>query len=159
MLNFYYVNKDYADYLRQTDNKVPELEYDSNDKFFCGIVLSVNGISYYAPISHDTQYQQTSLLIKDKGKSISSIKFAFMIPVSPNQLNRIDFSEVEKTDKKYADLLRAEYRYCASHKTDINEKALKVYAIGCNPSHRLNSVCCNFKKLEEAMVSFQTSNN
>ena len=81
MLYFYYVNKEYANFLRQDDEKVPNLNYDSHDKFFCGVVFEINGFKYDAPISHETVKQQTSLIIYDKGRAISSIKFAFMIPV------------------------------------------------------------------------------
>ncbi len=39
MLAFYYVDKDYADYLREFEPKVPVLDYERYDKFFCGFHL------------------------------------------------------------------------------------------------------------------------
>lgn len=155
MLSFYYVNKDYVDYLRQFDSKVPTLNYDTHDKFFCGIVLNVGEIKYYVPVSHDTSRQQTSLLIYDGVRAISSLKFAFMIPVPISKINRIDFNEIAKTDTKYADLLRAEYSYCSSHRNEIYNKASSVYRIGCNKNHRLSGVCCDFKKLEEKYTDYK----
>ncbi len=73
MISFYYVNKAYAAYLCQVDNKVPSLAYETHDKFFCGVVISVNNTKYYVPVSHDLSKQQTSLPIFDKGRHISSL--------------------------------------------------------------------------------------
>lgn len=149
MLSFYYIDKDYADYLRQYDTKVPALNYETHDKFFCGVVLSVNENKYYVPISHDTSKQQTSILIADKKRIISSLKFSFMIPVPDSVITRIDFNKIAEKDKKYADLLMAEYEFCAANKERLIKKAEAVYRIGCNQNHKLHSVCCNFLLLEE----------
>ena len=148
MLKFYYVDQLYADFLRTYDPKVPALSYEAHDKFFCGVVLKVNEKKYYAPISHDTNRQQTSLLIYDKGRVISSIKFAFMIPVPDNVLNLLDFNTIAQTDLNYANLLRAEYLFCSRHEQIILKKATSVYRIGCNKKHRLNPMCCQFSDLE-----------
>ena len=151
MLSFYYVDEAYADYLRQIDNHIPYFNYDTNKKFVCGIVLTVNDLAYYAPISHNTIKNQTSFVIYDGYRAISSIRFSFMFPVlKPNLLNRLDFNEIAKEDPRYAALLRAEYRYCSAHKSQILKKATTVYRIGCNTNHRMNHLCCNFKSLEDA---------
>ena len=154
MLSFYYVDKEYASYLRQFDSKVPSLDYDNHNKFFCGIVLNVNNIKYYVPVSHDITKQQTSLIIYDKGRGISSLKFAFMIPVPNSKITRIDFNQIAKKDSKYADLLRAEYYYCSSHEAEILKKAKSVYKIGCNQKHKLHGVCCKFPLLEEKLEDY-----
>lgn len=149
MLSFYFIDKKYADYLRDFEAKVPNTDYDTHRKFVCGVVLQVNGVKYYAPISHDTTKRQTSLLIYDKGKAISSIKFCFMIPVIDSAITRMNFKAIEQIDYKYANLLRTEYKYCLKIQDKIKEKALSVYKIGCNKNHAQNSHCCDFKLLEE----------
>lgn len=154
MLQFYYVDKKYADYLRKFDKQVPSLNYDSHDKFFCGIVLKIGDIKYYAPISHETRKQQTNIIITDKGVPISSIKFCFMIPVPNSEITKLDFREIAKTDKAYADLLEAEYKFCKKNKTAIYNKAKSVYRIGSNEKHRLNYTCCKFKVLEKHMKAY-----
>lgn len=157
MFAFYYIDKEYCDFLRTFDPKVPELNYDEYDKFFCGVVLDVNGIRYYAPISHDTHVQRTNLLIYDKGRAVSSIKFSFMVPVMQEKLlARLDFGEIAQKDPKYADLLRAEYRYCSTTQMQqkIVAKANSVYRIGCNKNHRLNINCCQFDVLEAHMNEY-----
>lgn len=150
MLKFYDIDKDYVKYLQSFDKQVPNIEYDGNNKFVCGIVLSINNQDYYAPISHFTEKQQTNLQIFDNGKAISTIRFSFMIPAYNDVIIEKDFKEISKVDKKYADLLNAEYKYCLSIMPEILKKADSVYKIGCNKNHKLNYTCCDFKLLESA---------
>ena len=161
MLSFYFVDKDYVNYLRKFDSKVPTLDYVTHDKFFCGVVLSIGGIKYYAPISHDITKQRTNFIIYHRDQEISSIKFSFMIPVPDDVVHRMDFNEIEKTDCKYADLLRTEYEYCRAHTSEIYNKAEAVYKIGTNPRHKLNTVCCDYNTLESVYLQYgkQTENN
>lgn len=155
MLKFYDINKDYIKFLKTIDSQVPNIEYSTNNKFVCGIVLDIDGINYYAPISHKTQKQQTSLTIYDKEKPISTIRFSFMIPAYDEVLYNKDFSTISKTNVNYANLLKTEYTYCKMHLDDIYKKAKSVYAIGCNKNHRLNYTCCNFKELEKHYIEFK----
>ncbi len=64
MLKFYDIDKEYINFLKTFDKQVPNIAYSSNNKFVCGIVLEVNGIKYYAPISHktDKQHPETPFL-------------------------------------------------------------------------------------------------
>lgn len=50
-LNFYDIDSKYTDYLRNYDEKIPYINYDSRDKFLCGVVLSINSMNYYVPVS------------------------------------------------------------------------------------------------------------
>lgn len=134
---------------------MPNVKYDLNNKFVCGIVLSINDIKYYAPVSHKTERQQTSLQIFDNEKPISTIRFSFMIPAFDEVLAFKDFKEIAKVDPSYASLLQSEYSFCRSHVQDIRNKALSVYRIGCNKNHRLNYTCCDFKKLEDHYMEYK----
>lgn len=149
MLGFYDIDKNYIKYLKSVDRQVPDIEYTSNNKFVCGVVLEINEVKYYAPISHMTNKQQTNLQIIDKGKPISTIRFSFMIPALDDVLIKKDFKEIAKENRPYADLLYSEYIFCSKNKELIKQKAESVYKIGCNPEHKLNYTCCNFKRLEE----------
>lgn len=155
MLKFYDIDKDYINFLKTIDRQVPNIEYTLNNKFVCGIVLEVNGVKYYAPISHKTEKQQTNLQIYDKGKVISTIRFSFMIPAFDEVLKFKDFKSISKFDPDYAALLHAEHSYCSSHQDEIRDKALSVYRIGCNKKHKLNYTCCDFKKLEEHYLEYK----
>lgn len=149
MLNFYDVDEKYIAFLKQFDRQVPDIRYDNNNKFVCGIVLKVNGINYYAPISHLKNKQQTNLQIYDGNRVVSTIRFSFMFPALSTVLAKKDFSAIAKTDPKYADLLQAEYLFCSKNSDKIHKKAEKIYQIGCKKEHRLNYVCCDFKLLEQ----------
>ena len=155
MISFYDIDEDYIQFLKKYDRQVPDVKYDSNNKFVCGVVLNVGEIKYYAPISHMTNKQQTNLQIMDKGRPISTIRFSFMFPAFDEVLTKKDFSTIAKTDQAYADLLATEYDFCKKHIPDILAKALSVYKIGCNKSHRLNYTCCDFKKLEAHYLEFK----
>ena len=48
-IRFYDIDPAYATYLRQFDNRIPEITYTANNKFACGVVLSVDGHNYFAP--------------------------------------------------------------------------------------------------------------
>ena len=150
MLQFYDIDTKYAAYLQSYDSQVPNISYGTNNKFVCGIVLSINGCNYFAPISSQTRKQKTNMLIQDtNGRVISSIKFCFMIPVPSCAIVPKDFSKIRMNDPNYANLLQAEYQFCNRHEADILAKAQKIYQIGCNPNHALNYTCCKFTLLEE----------
>ena len=111
MLNFYDIDENYINFLKTIDIQVPNVKYDVNNKFVCGIVLKVNGVNYYAPVSHKTDKQQTNLQIFDNGIPISTIRFSFMIPAFDEVLTRKNFKDIAKTNPSYAALLYAEYSY------------------------------------------------
>ena len=53
MLNFYDIDENYINFLKIIDSQVPNVKYDANNKFVCGIVLKVNGVNYYAPVNDE----------------------------------------------------------------------------------------------------------
>ena len=154
MIKFYDIDEAYVRYLQTIDSKIPNIHYNTNNKFICGVVLNINGINYYAPISHTTQRFQTSLLIYDGDTAISSIRFSFMFPAYNDVLTQKNFRDIAKIDPNYANLISKEYAYCRSHEADILRKAASVYRIGCNPNHRFNYACCNFRNLEENYMKY-----
>ena len=154
MLKFYDIEENYVRFLQSIDNQIPNIHYSTNNKFVCGVVLDINGIDYYAPISHTTRKYQTSLLIYNGATPISSIRFSFMFPANNKVLTELNFSEISKRDKKYADLLRTEYNYCKNNRAAIYKKAQSVYKIGCNKNHKLNYTCCDFQTLEKEYVKY-----
>lgn len=150
MLKFFDVDTKYTDYLRQFEPKIPYINYGNNNKFVCGIVLSISEYNYFAPISSNKKQNKTSLLIKDRSNNaLSSIRFSFMFPAPSSVLTIKDFKQIKNSDSKYADLLLKEYQYCRDNEPLILMMAEKVHNIGCNPNHVLSQYCCSFKLLEE----------
>lgn len=160
MLKFYDVDPGYAKYLQQYDSRVPNIMYAGNNKFVCGIVLTIGGHQYFAPISSNQAKQQTSLLIRDvgNGQVLSSIKFCFMFP-APDAVVRVkNFKRIREVDPMYADLLEKEFVFCRKNEALIREKAAKIYKIGCDPKHKLHRNCCDFRLLERKQDEWMQGN-
>lgn len=149
MFKFYDIDEQYVRYLQTIDRQIPNIHYNTNNKFVCGVVINIDGTEFYAPISHTTKKFQTSMLIYDKNRAISSIRFSFMMPAYENVLKEKNFKKIAEQDPHYANIITAEYEYCRSHINDIYKKAESVYKIGCNKQHKLNYTCCDFQKLQQ----------
>lgn len=154
MIKFYDVDKNYINFLRRIDRQIPDLEYDSHDKFVCGIVLNIGEVNYYAPISHFNIPQKTNFPIYDKGRVISTVRFCFMFPADSIVLSEKNFNKIAQIDQNYANLLNTEYEYCKNNLNELLKRANSVYKIGCNKNHFLNYTCCDFKKLENEYIKY-----
>lgn len=157
-LRFYDIDADYIKYLKENgDSKVPNFEYKKHNKFFCGIVLTINNFNYFAPVSSNIKKSQTSFLIMDKDskkdvlKPISSLRFSFMFPCPSKYLSLKDFS---KEDRKYQILLKKELRYCNRNVEKIIKLANRVYKLGLKEKTRNMFNICNFKLLEEKSLEY-----
>ncbi len=159
MLNFYYIDNTYIQYLRTYDKKIPEMGYNSHDKFICGVVLQIKGMNYYAPISSNKTVYRTSYAIKYRENILGTIRFSFMFPADDNLIKMVNFNEIYKEDSAYAELLRTEWRHCIAHEDIILRKAMSVYSIGRNKNHKLNYTCCDFKVLEDAYQQWLSNRN
>lgn len=147
-INFYTVDINYLNELKKIEKKVPNTEYATNKKFFCGVVLTINGYNYFAPISSFKKKQQTNIAIyNNNDEIISTIRFCFMIPIKKEHLRIKDISKI--TDTKYQKLLSRELQFCNQNEDIIKKAAHRVYNYGTNPNHKQYKNCCDFKKLEE----------
>ena len=160
-LYFYEVNAEYISYLIGFDSKVPRVDYSAtskHDKFLCGIVLSVNGHDYFAPISSFTTPQRTNMIIKnEEGKDISSVRFSFMIPVPPNVVTVKNFDDEASSD--YRRLLDLELQFCRKNANVIRRLAKFVYnTVVNNRDPIMVKNCCDFKKLEAACAEYTKTN-
>ena len=148
-LCFYEIDQDYINFLKKFDGKIPNIAYQTHDKFICGVLFEVEGKKYYAPISSFTKQQRTNILIRNSaGQVTSSIRLSFMFPVPDDKVHIKDFS---KEDAYYRRLLLEEYSYCKKHAHKIADRAQYIYhaaVTGQDPVIQKNS--CNFKKLESA---------
>lgn len=158
ILKFYEVDREYIQFLKENgDDKIPNIEYKKHNKFFCGIVLTINNFNYFTPVSSYNKKVHTAFIIKDKDREnnelrpISSLRFSFMFPCPIEYLNQKDFS---KEDKKYQVLLRKELRYCNANVEKIKKIANEVYKLGLNENTRRKFNICNFKKLEEKCLEY-----
>ena len=159
MLKFYDVDISYVNFLRNFDYRVPQIKYNTYNKFVCGVVLKIDKYDYFVPISSNISKQHTNMLIQDdNGKVIASIKFCFMFPVPSNLIKIKDFARIRQVDPTYADLLEKELKFCQRNENRILQKALNIYKIGCNKKHILNKECCDFLLLEQKYDEWVNSN-
>ena len=156
MIEFYDIDPNYTEFLQRYDTKAPNIRYDSNNKFVCGVILEVNNTKYFAPVSHMTTHQRTNMLIYDRNTPIASIRFSFMFPAIESVIIRKDFSDIALRNPDYARLLRKEYTFCLRNTNRIMRKANQIYRKVCSGNSWFKSVCCDFQILEQHYMDYLT---
>ena len=163
-LSFFDVDKDYIDYLQREETRmrgftrVPNVAYGGNKKFLCGIVLELDGLKYYVPVSSYKQKQSENLLIVLKqqktNKVVGSLRFNYMIPVSDeNVMERIIKNEPDPIRKRF---LSEQLRFCNASADHITTLARRTYNnVVNNISEQLTNNSCMFKFLEKACVNYK----
>ena len=155
-LDFFVVNSAYVTYLQDAENavrgfsRVPNVDYGitRKQKFLCGVVLKINELDYYVPVtSYKIKKPDNFLICADNGAVVSSLRFNYMFPVPTDAITRriID----TEPDVKYRALLSQELRYCIKNQNEIRRLAERTYKrvlLGKNPGLVINS--CDFKLLE-----------
>lgn len=158
LLKFYDIDKDYVDYLQSEERKVrgftrvPNMRYDTNreQKFLCGIVLEINQMAYYVPVTSYKKKQNDNIIIEipeDKNPIKGSLRFNYMIPV-PKQF--VSLKNFNKEKPQQVLLIKKEYNFVRKNEDKILKKALSTYnKVIKGKNHFLIKNSCDFKLLEE----------
>jgi len=161
-LNFYTVDLDYVQHLQGAEQKkrgfsrVPNMSYSEKykQKFLCGIVLQVNDVDYYVPLTSYKQKKPDNFLITaDNGQVVSSLRFNYMFPI-PKELVAVRVIESEP-DHAYRALLAQELRYCIKNQSNIQRLAERTYKrvlLGKDKGLVVNS--CDFLLLEQKCAEY-----
>ena len=161
-MDFYYVEDDYIKYLRQYDQKVADNKHETRP--YVGIVLTVNGIEYFAPF---TSPKQKHLSMKNdvdfrkiNGGKLGAINLNNMIPVVPSALIKITISAI--ADVKYRRLMQNQYNEIRKDSAFIQNSAIKlrslIFADDTKLSQhdlRIKSRCCDLALLEKIYNQYQ----
>ena len=167
-LAIYRVTDDYIQFLQGIDHRIMDnRKEDGAVRVYLGTVYDIGVHKYFAPL---TSYKeethgnmksssQTYLFIKGKDRDeeeeakIALIYFNNMFPVTPSEIESIDFS---KERPKYRDLLEKEYRFIVQQQERIFKKARNLYKLRTkkNPQPFFEDICVDFKKLEQEYVNF-----
>ena len=120
-----------------------------NERKYIGVVLTVNGMDYFAPLSSfkekHRRMQEGLDFIKIKNYAV--INLNNMFPVPPGAYSYVDISK--ERNPKYKSLLLAEYRYVKSIQGRIRKNAANLYRLKVNgPESPLTKRCNDFVKLE-----------
>ena len=157
-LSFYDIDKDYIDYLQNTEiekrgfTRVPNMSYEGKEqKFLCGIVLNINDMNYYVPVtSNCKQYKDNIRIVfkDDKYKKVKgSLRFNYMVP-APKEVIKERIINNEP-DKKRRMFLQKELEFCNSIQERIYKQAKKTYnSVIKGNDKNLNQNACDFKLLE-----------
>lgn len=161
-LNFYTVDPDYVHFLQKAEqeargfSRVPHIDYGKHrkQKFLCGVVLQINSMKYYVPVTSYKEKKPDNFLIQAaNGVVVSSLRFNYMFPV-PDGLVSVRII-ADEPDRAYRALLSQELRCCIKNQETILYLAQRTYKrvlLGKNPGLVANS--CDFKLLEKALLTY-----
>ncbi len=134
-ISFYEVDANYVKYMNRF---APHLFFDSKQhggraRKYIGIVLTVNGMEYFAPLS---SFKEKHRKMKERVDFLKVGKYAVinlnnMFPVPNGLYKYVDFNK--EKDLSYRALLRSEYRIIKKKQDLIAKNAQVVY------SHRINN--------------------
>ena len=161
-LLFYTVDKNYIKYLSKFERHISYNKDEiGHSRPYLGIVLKIDNYKYFVPLysykEHYKKYKNNPsffFVYNQKNIPLAIIKFSSMIPV-PKDISVTSVLEYNKQDKKYKDLIAAEYRYINSNKKEIYKRANKMYvAVTKHKNNFLKTIACNFKLLEEKSIEY-----
>lgn len=155
-MDFYYIDEEYIRFLQQYEKekrgvtKIPNIRYTNRNKFAFGVVMQVNGMNYYVPVSSFDKKQEANILIRvpgDEKEVKGTLRFNYMFPVPDECIERLVIKEVK--DEKYRSLLNKEYQFCVDNAEHIQKKAKKIYEmVTSNRKQVLTDNSCAFHILE-----------
>ena len=164
-MKFYTISSSYAAYLKQFDNKVPNLTADNykHPKPFIGVVLQIENHAYLAPMTSPKDWH-TSIKgsdpkyfkIYENGNTqnyLGMINLKFMIPVLDSEISLIDLENI--ASKHYQRLLYNQLQFIRSHQKKIKSKSLLLRKLVLNG--KINNTC-NFQSLEANYMSYALKN-
>jgi protein AbiQ len=161
-MKFYNIEDDYILFLRNYDTKVAENKKVSRP--YIGIVLEINGIKYYAPLTSPKPKHKNMKNGKDFRKisqgQYGAINFNNMIPVPDSALLIIDIEN--EPDPKYRRLLQNQYKAIKADRKSIEKTAENLRNLILTEEEKLGSYdmkikarCCNLKLLETVYVKYK----
>jgi protein AbiQ len=162
-LAFYNIDPGDCDFLRTFDDRVCVNNKDKAGRPFIGVVVKLNDVKYYAPLSSPKpkhlEMKSRVDFIKIDGGKLGVININNMIPVLDEQLIPVVINNANTDDSFYVGLLTDQITWCNEHKIEILSKAQGLYDKAA--TGRLNEYiyarCCDFKKLENIYLQYQQS--
>lgn len=158
------VDSNYLSYIHGFDSRVRL----KKDRPYVGLAVRINDKLYVVPMSSQTTQERkkrglkkrnslTTTFVKASGIEIADLLHNNMIPVPRECAKRIEIDPVKDT------YLMNEYRYIRKHWVDITNKSLSIYLERYDEKSRnhsfLQSICCDFKMLEEKCDKWITAIN
>ena len=125
------IDKDYCDYLRKYDNKVPYNFNKKQNRPFVGVLFNIGKIKYFAPLSspkpkHLKMHNNIDFLKIDKG-NLGAINFNNMIPVLNNNITLLNLESKYLSKEEYKLLLKKQIRWLNRHNYQVFNKSKHLY--------------------------------
>lgn len=158
-IKIFEINTAYIDYLAPY---APHLfrnrqKGQANERKYIGVVLQINGLNYFAPLS---SFKQKHIKMREgldflKIKNYAVINLNNMFPVPMSECRYVNFSDVK--DPSYKSLLLSEYRFIKSIQDKIKKNAAALYkhkqingdktplAKRCNDFALLETMCKKYR--------------
>lgn len=159
MIQFYEINPDYIDYLLPFAQHLfhNKQEHQVNSRKYIGIVLCVNGLDYFVPLSSFKEKHQIMQETVDflKIKNFAVLNLNNMFPVPKSERHYLDINKIENPN--YRNLLRNEYRVIKVLSKKILKNAQIVYSHKLHNGNKtkLCKRCNDFLLLEEKAKEFK----
>ena len=161
-MRFYHITDDYVQFLRQFDDTVEENK--QNARPYIGVVLQIDDIKYYAPLTSPKPKHLKMKNGKDfrkiNGGEYGAINLNNMIPVP--DLALIPFSINDEPDIQYRELLQRQYFAVGQDFVNIIEIATKlrklIFTADAALSKydlRIKNRCCNLPLLENVYTKYK----
>ena len=152
-INLYEIDSKYIDHLSQFEKHLFQNK-KVTQKFsrkYIGIILKINGFSYFAPLSSFKEKHKRLSETKDfiKVGTYSVINLNNMFPAPMQLCSKVIINNIR--DIHYKNLVRAEYRII-KQKTEIilnNSKEMYEHKMKKDGKSKLSQRCNDFKLLEE----------
>ena len=154
LLHFYTIKNDFITKMKSLDSKIQN-NYDGKRPYI-GVLLVVNGLNYYAPLSSYKEKQDrinniTVFKLHEKGNpnnKLGVIHINNMFPVPDDQLIAVT---IDITDD-YGRLLQNQYEYILHSQDEIQQQAQQLYDLVLkNKNSFIGRLSCDFKLLESAL--------
>ena len=171
-LKWYVVDKEYVSYLKKFDDKVENINYTERLKPYIGILITINEINYYVPISSvkEKHYQMNEdmdfIKIVENDRILGVLNLNNMIPIDNENVRVLKYKEIDeyrkfKNDKEkhlYISFLNFELRLINDKIDKIKSNAVELYNEKINrPNSKISKRCCDFKLLEEKCREYKNS--
>lgn len=154
LLRFYTIKDDFINKMKSLDSKIQN-NYGGT-RPYVGVLLVINGLNYYAPLSSYKPKQDkinniTVFKLHEKGNpnnKLGVIHINNMFPVIDDQLIEIT---IDITDK-YGRLLQNQYEFILHFQDQIQAQAQQLYDLANkNRNSFIARLSCDFKLLETAL--------
>ncbi len=166
MFNLLIVKVDYkyCDYLRKFDYRVSYNKDQKELRPFVGILFQIESMEYFAPLTSPKpkhlKMRNTIDFLRINNGIWGAINFNNMIPVTKNNYKIIDLNKKHKAKKdiQYQELLNNQYVWLNEHKSEIMNKANKLYQKYKDNKlpKNIKDRCCNYLLLEESCLKYNT---